>query len=349
MKKFAAICIEPAVCQNERTDSPRVAVLRMGPGRAAVPSGETMSTGQGTQGAGFAYETGDLMLVTRALETQTGVPGASATALQLASVLQTSLELDRLVEIFSRQIQHLVPHGGMSFENRSLDISISVGDVEKNTCSYQLVLNSQTLGQLVISRKGKFSEPEKILLEHLVCCLVYPLRNALLYRAAVKAALKDPLTGANNRAAMNGILIRETELARRYGAPLSLVALDIDHFKAINDRHGHLAGDHILKCVAEAIAECTRRSDIVFRSGGEEFLIVLSNTARQGALMLAERVRRNIESCEHQHGEHLITVTVSLGVSCFRTGDDSESLYEKADMALYAAKSAGRNCVKFYE
>ena len=296
-----------------------------------------------------AAEAGDLALMSRALDAGSGIPGGTGTALQLASVLQTSLDVDKLIEIFSRHIQHLVPHGSIGFENRVLQISVTQGTAEKHVRSYQLVVAAQTLGVLTVTRRTRFTAAEGKLLEHLSCCLVYPLRNALMYRSAVMAALRDPLTGVNNRTAMNSSLIRETELARRYGAPLSLIALDIDHFKAINDRHGHLAGDYVLKCVAEAIGECTRSSDMFFRYGGEEFLVVASNTALEGAMMLAERIRRRIEQCECQYGDHVIPVTISLGVSCYRAGDNSESLFEKADTALYAAKAAGRNCVKFQD
>ncbi|MDX9741480.1 MAG: GGDEF domain-containing protein [Gammaproteobacteria bacterium] len=309
-----------------------------------------MPRGQDIKEAGaFSAEAGDLALMYRTIDSGSCIPGGTSTALQLASVLQTSLDVDRLIEIFSRHIQHLVPHGSMSFENRALQLSVSKGTPEKYSRSYQLVVTAQTLGILTVTRRTRLTAAEGELLEHLSCCLVYPLRNAIMYRSAVMAALRDPLTGINNRTAMNSALIRETELARRYGAPLSLIALDVDHFKAINDRHGHLAGDHVLKCVAEAISECTRSSDMFFRSGGEEFLIVASNTARDGAMMLGERIRRRIESLECQYGEEPVPVTISLGIACYRPGDNSESLFEKADTALYAAKSAGRNCVKFQD
>ena len=199
----------------------------------------------------------------------------------------------------------------------------------------------------MLTRRRKFTAHETHLLEHLLCCLVYPLRNAILYRHALTAALTDPLTGVNNRTAMNSALIRETELARRHGNALSLIAADIDHFKRINDTYGHLAGDYVLKSVAEALNDCTRRTDIVFRSGGEEFLVLLSNTGKQGALLLAERIRSTIEACDLAYSDHRIAATISLGVACYGKGDNSESLFEKADTALYAAKAAGRNCVKF--
>lgn len=310
-----------------------------------------MPRGQDTSEAGPASSTeaADLSPIYRAIDSSSDIPGGTGTALQIASVLQTTLDTDRLIELFSRHIQHLVPHDGIAFENRTLQLSVSHGSQQKHARSYQLVVSAQTLGVLTVTRRTRFSADESRLLEHLSCCLVYPLRNAIMYRTAVMAALRDPLTGANNRTAMNSALIRETELARRHGMPLSLIALDVDHFKAINDRYGHLAGDHVLKCIAEAISECTRSSDMFFRYGGEEFLILASNTALEGAMMLAERIRRRVESLECHYGEEQIPVAISLGISCYRPGDNSETLFEKADTALYAAKAAGRNCVKIQD
>ncbi len=293
-----------------------------------------------------AYELGNLALMSSALETDAGLPEGTAKALQIAGMLQTTLELDQLIEVFSQQIEGLVPHNSIAYDYKPLQIAVARGKPEKHSCSYQLVVAAQTLGQLVFTRRRKFTANETHLLEHLLCCLVYPLRNAILYRHALTAALTDPLTGVNNRTAMNSALIRETELARRHGNALSLIAADLDHFKRINDGYGHLAGDFILKTVAETLSDCTRRTDILFRSGGEEFLILLSNTNKPGAMRLAERIRAAVDSSELIYGDHRIPVTVSLGVACFAKGDNSESLFEKADGALYAAKAAGRNCVR---
>ncbi len=293
------------------------------------------------------YELGNLALMSSAIETDAGLPEGTAKALQIAGMLQTTLDIDQLIEVFSQQIHGLVPHNSISFEYKPLQIAVSHGKSEKHSCSYQLVVAAQSLGQLVLTRRKKFTVNETHLIEHLLCCLVYPLRNAIMYRHALTAALTDPLTGVNNRAAMNSALIRETELARRHGNSLSLIAADIDHFKLINDTYGHLAGDYVLKAVAETLTDCTRRTDVLFRSGGEEFLILLSNTGKQGAMLLAERIRGAIEASELHYCDHKIAVTISLGVACFSKGDNSEGLFEKADSALYAAKAGGRNCVKF--
>jgi len=293
-----------------------------------------------------APEAGNLALLSNMIESEAGQEGHQK-ALKIASVLQTTLEIDKLIEVFSNEIQGLIPHNSISFSHKSQNIHVAKGTEKKHACSYQLVVAAQTIGQLTFTRTKKFSDNETALLESLICSLVYPLRNAVMYKHALTAAHTDPLTGANNRSTMNSALIRETELARRYNTPLSLLALDIDKFKSINDSYGHLAGDFIIKSVADAIVECIRSSDILFRSGGEEFIILLSNTAKQGALMLAERIRHTIATADYDYNEHQIALSTSLGVSCFKEGDNSETLFEKADIALYAAKADGRNCVRY--
>ena len=292
------------------------------------------------------YELGNLALMSNFIEAESGQKGPNK-ALQIANVLQTTLDINKLIDIYSREIGTLVPHDSITFDNRHHDIKVVYGEPGKHSCSYQLVVAAQSLGQLSLTRKKKFTSNETMLLEYLLCGLVYPLRNAIAHHTALKAAITDPLTGVNNRSSMNSTIIREVELARRHNTPLSLVELDIDHFKSINDTYGHSAGDHILKAVAEVISNCIRSSDIVFRSGGEEFVLVLSNTQRKGAELLAERIRSALENNKFIYDEQEIRVTASLGVACYENGDNSESLFEKVDTALYVAKSEGRNCVRF--
>jgi len=294
------------------------------------------------------YELGNLALMSNFIEKKSEYKELNK-ALQIANVLQTTLDISKLIEVYSHEIKTLVTHDSINFENKVQEIDIALGAPEKHSCSYQLVVAAQSLGQLSITRKSKFTAKETMLMEYLLCGLVYPLRNAISYHSALLAAVKDPLTGVNNRSSMNSTLIRETELARRHEAPLSLIELDIDFFKNINDTHGHSAGDAVIIGVANVISNCIRGSDILFRSGGEEFVLILSNTDREGALLLAERIRSSIKENKVEHGKHKLNVTASLGVSTFEKGDDSESLFEKADTALYSAKSEGRNCVKFSE
>jgi diguanylate cyclase (GGDEF)-like protein len=307
-----------------------------------------MSTPQQKKTTEPVFELGNLTLMSSFIENEAGQSGPSK-ALQIANVLQTTLDINKLIEIYSHEISSLVPHDSITFENKPNNIEVTFGTAGRNSCSYQLVVAAQSLGQLKLTRKKKFTGNETLLLEYLLCGLVYPLRNALSYTAALTAASMDPLTGVNNRSAMNSTIIRETELARRHETPLCLIELDIDHFKQINDTYGHAAGDVVLKAIAKVIENCIRSCDIIFRTGGEEFILVLSNTRKKGALLLAERIRKTIEKYDFHYGEVKIPVTASLGISCYEKGDDSESLYEKTDNALYQAKQNGRNCIHFIE
>jgi diguanylate cyclase (GGDEF)-like protein len=149
-------------------------------------------------------------------------------------------------------------------------------------------------------------------------------------------ATRDELTGAYNRRYLMETLAREHARAARLGGRLSVCLIDVDHFKQVNDRLGHAEGDRKLKAVAAAAAACLRGADVFGRFGGEEFLALLPDTDRQGALQVAERVRAAVES------EAGITVTIGVAQSA---GEDMHALLAKADQALYRGKAAGRNRV----
>ncbi len=147
----------------------------------------------------------------------------------------------------------------------------------------------------------------------------------------------DPLTGVSNRRALDDTLASQFAMMTRYENIFSLVIYDIDHFKQVNDEHGHLQGDRILQNVARLLDESVRETDIVVRYGGEEFVVVMPETDLQGASVFAERMRAWIAE--------EMPVTVSGGVSAALDGDTAESLLARADAALYSAKTAGRNCL----
>jgi diguanylate cyclase (GGDEF)-like protein/PAS domain S-box-containing protein len=155
-------------------------------------------------------------------------------------------------------------------------------------------------------------------------------------------ATTDGLTGVNNRAAFNTKLAEEYDRATRYEHPLSVVMLDVDHFKPFNDTFGHPAGDEVLRAVARTLKESARSSDVVARYGGEEFVIVLPDTDYAGAMVLAERFRRAVAGQPWDKR----AVTVSVGVATLTpTTGSAEELVEEADQALYRSKEAGRNRV----
>lgn len=269
-------------------------------------------------------------------------------ALKVANVLQTSLDLNKLLEMFTEKLADFVEHDGMLYDNTPEGIALQIGSAELNTCSYKITLLEKPLGELTISRATPFSDEDIKWFESLLCALIYPLHNALLYKKAIQTAYNDPVTGVNNRAAMDAALDREVELAMRNHTPLSVIMLDIDHFKSINDRYGHIAGDAILKGVGRCLTECIRRSDIVYRYGGEEFAVILNGTDLEGANFLANRLKNAIEKRQFKHDGLDVKVTISAGVARLDHGFDGITLINAADQALYQAKQLGRNRVEVY-
>lgn len=271
-------------------------------------------------------------------------PGYSpARLLRMSNALQLSLDVQQVIETFGQEVRETVPFDGLRYNNSLHDVDLKVGRNSQNNCSYQLAINDQLLGEVTFTRKSKFAKHESTELETLLRTLVHPLRNALLYRQALLTAQKDPLTGVYNRAALNETLQREVELAQRHGLSLSLIVIDIDHFKRINDTYGHSAGDCLLKGLVDSAKQSIRRCDMLFRYGGEEFVVVLNNTDAKGAMRLAERIRRNIEKEEYPCADQPLKMTVSAGVAALAADESEEDLFKKADKALYRAKSAGRN------
>lgn len=154
----------------------------------------------------------------------------------------------------------------------------------------------------------------------------------------------DGLTGIANRRTLGASMDAECARANRYGLPLSLVMLDIDHFKSLNDTYGHQAGDEILKLMGRLLASTARNTDLVARYGGEEFAIILVNTDNTAAGFAAERLRARIEAEPWPHR----AVTASIGIGAFDAGTDASELIRRADQALYFSKNNGRNRATSY-
>jgi two-component system cell cycle response regulator len=162
----------------------------------------------------------------------------------------------------------------------------------------------------------------------------------------LKLAVTDPLTGLRNRRYLDAHLGRMIERAQEQGQLLAVMAFDLDRFKSVNDTWGHAAGDAILRQFAQRLAANTRSIDLVARTGGEEFIVAMPEAGLADARVAAERVRRAVERPGFDIGDRVIDMTVSVGVAQLRRNDDSgEKLLQRADAALYAAKSAGRNRV----
>lgn len=169
--------------------------------------------------------------------------------------------------------------------------------------------------------------------------------------ALKKQATTDALTGLANRARFDAFLADQFEIHRAHGRPLSLLLLDVDKFKSVNDTHGHPAGDRVLKSLGMLLGSATRAQDLAARYGGEELSLVLPNTSRTSAAAIAESIRRAIAAKPVQAGALTLPITASIGVACFEPGGpfrEPAHLLKAADLAVYNAKRSGRNCVRVF-
>lgn len=263
----------------------------------------------------------------------------------ISSALQTTLEFEELISIFCNKIQDTISHNSLEYVNAEFGLAFKRGIIGRHSCSYALQIEEQQLGVLKLTRSQRFSKHELESLEGLLCCLIYPLRNATLFRQALQTAYTDPLTQTYNRSAFSDMLSREMQRANRSGSYLSLIFVDVDYFKSVNDSHGHACGDLALAAVATKIKDGIRGCDMVFRYGGEEFVVLLANTNRESAALIAERIRAYIESHVIAYGLATLSLTASLGVSSSEQDQDMETLIQRADSAMYQAKQLGRNRV----
>jgi diguanylate cyclase (GGDEF)-like protein len=162
-------------------------------------------------------------------------------------------------------------------------------------------------------------------------------------QALLDASIRDELTGLHNRRYLMSRLKEEFERARRKGTALGVLMMDVDHFKAVNDKYGHLVGDEVLRSIGQTLASMLRDYDVGGRYGGEEFAVVLVEMTPADMVKLAERIRATIEQLDSHGNATSIHVTISIGVAVLRDDDTTETLLQRADIALYQAKEAGRN------
>ena len=169
--------------------------------------------------------------------------------------------------------------------------------------------------------------------------------SALVEHVLEGEKARDPLTHVLSRRYLPGIMQREIKLSIQSGMPFAVLLIDIDHFKEINDSYGHPAGDVVLLGVSEVLRNTVRANDFVFRYGGEEFLVQISDVTEETAMEVAEKIRKNIQNHRFmlEHG-HEISVTASIGVALHKGHPDYNHLIKKADAAMYEAKETGRNC-----
>jgi len=161
--------------------------------------------------------------------------------------------------------------------------------------------------------------------------------------------LTDALTGLHNRRAFYQISETESQKLSRYDKDFSVIMLDIDNFKKINDTYGHHTGDKLLELVANSIKENIRECDYIFRLGGDEFVIFLPETHGEYAYQLAQRIRTNISKLDLNHDNNKTPISCSIGISSYRKDDqDLDAVVRRADAALYEVKNSGKNGVRLH-
>lgn len=208
---------------------------------------------------------------------------------------------------------------------------------------------------------NQFDIPEEVLdkiqqnIEEIINNFPVPDNNKLdvikkinfMYSHTRFLSLTDALTGLYNRRHFDNTVEREFLRSKRYGSNLTIAIIDIDFFKKINDTYGHLCGDYILKEAAYLILDNFRKTDIVFRYGGEEFVVILTETSLENSAIPLERLRQTIESYSFKYNDKNLKVTVSIGASSNKT-ENVNYFIDNADKALYKAKNSGRNKVMLF-
>ena len=250
-----------------------------------------------------------------------------------------------------RQSLRLAPAGVARGEGCAPMSSFPTLEDDRHTMTIPLTIAPDKQGLLHIERRqGTFTEAEFLVLSTVGTSLSLAFRNAHTHRQIQELASRDSLTGLLNRRALEEVLAREFKAGSRYSSSSCLLLVDLDYFKLVNDELGHLAGDQVLMSTAALMRRAVRDIDAVGRYGGEEFGIVLPHTDLDRALVLAERLRRQIECQEFETGEGGVRMTASFGIAPIPDGNicSVSEWIAAADSALYDAKALGRNRAVIY-
>lgn len=216
------------------------------------------------------------------------------------------------------------------------------------TVGFPLVVGGAPVGVLGIRPEGgRLAIDRRRIIEAAAALLAVSVKNAQLFREVRETSVRDGLTGVSTRAHAMEVIDAELRRARRGQLPVSLILFDLDHFKEINDTHGHLCGDAVLNAIGVRMRDVLRGSDLKCRYGGEEFLVLLPETPLPGARRVAETLRREIAEREIQWSGGSVAVSASFGITEALPGEvNVQALIRRADRALYRAKEEGRNCIR---
>mgnify|MGYP001809901960 CR=1 FL=1 len=260
--------------------------------------------------------------------------------------ITASLDLEQVLNILSEFLHDLVGHSGWEYHHADAVCKLEGGHSDRHRLEYALTLNGQEMGALKLMRGRRFSETDQTRIEGLLGLAAPALHNALRFHDLTQQLERDPLTGLGNRRALTLQGGQWLADSIRHKQPLSMLVMDLDRFKTVNDTYGHPLGDRLLCALADTLRAVTRTADLCVRMGGDEFVVLLPGTDLSDALECAERVRHAVAKLIliAPNGEPVKT-SVSIGVATHRNGMDLDQLYHQADDALYAAKRAGCNRV----
>lgn len=286
--------------------------------------------------------------------------------------LACATDLPGMIEAFSVWLTHLVPHDFISY--RSLErkrqhafcschgperreVEQIAEDIYRNAdyltdevsrrhgdffVHVWKIFTDEECGYLMLLRRGERIEaPESEILVQALKILAEPLQRALDYEDLFEQARRDTLTGLHNRRVFEGRIYSLLEGAKRHKHPVTLLSMDLDHFKQVNDTLGHAVGDEVLRKVAKTMAQMVRGSDLLVRMGGDEFVMVLTNTDKDAARKLADRLCRAVENLQISTADG-IRLGISIGLVQWREEMSKENWLQQADEVLYRAKADGR-------
>lgn len=279
-------------------------------------------------------------------QTKENAPLLSETEqLQLHRKLLGTLDIGALINRFFSWLSEKQQVSGIEYIYPVENITLLAGSKKAHRVKYTLRLEQQYLGEITISDKKRFSDKDLLIHEQSMGVIVHYLKNAIEHQALEKIAFHDGLTGVMNRTALEELLPKEVERAQRFNFDLAIMMIDIDHFKTINDCIGHMGGDDVLRHVSKAIQSQLRKSDLPFRYGGDEFLLIMPNTDIKEAHTAAKRIMEALNKEVTDIPDCPMSPELSIGIAAYQHGENHEELIRRVDNALYASKNNGRNCV----
>lgn len=261
--------------------------------------------------------------------------------LVLLEQLQTSLDLEKVINMFAMEAAKFVDFSGLYFKNGQITQSIRGSRKGKSERQFELKIAGEFIGILTYSINSPISLTNYKILDELHQYLVYPLKNAIQYHQAMQLAMQDSLTNLGNRRYFDEQLKRAMHHANRQRSHVGLIICDLDKFKVINDNFGHQVGDKILINFANALRSSVRDSDSVFRFGGDEFSIIVESASDQSLIVIESRINNAL--CQ----DALLAkydISTSLGMTFMSRDDNEKTFFERADKLLYQNKlSCGHN------